>query len=272
VELSEDLLAHDRDRPLIDPYNVYQHLIDYWAETMRDDAYLIAADGWRAETRRIVETDKKGKEKDRGWTCDLVPKTLIVARYFPEEQAALDRLAADLETVTGQLTELEEEHSGEDAVFSGFDKINKANVLDRLDEIERSNEPQCKAGPANAEQDAGESELDEPAVLREWLRLAEARVKARKKLKDAEAALDADPHYPLLTQDEIKTLAVDDKWLAALAASVQGELDRVSQTLTGRIRQLAERYAAPLPRLTEEVETLAARVDEHLRTMGFDWR
>lgn len=74
-----------------------------------------------------------------------------------------------------------------------------------------------------------------------------------------------------LTEAEIKTLVVDDKWLAALAASVQGELDRVSQSLTGRIRQLAERYATPLPKLAEEVETLAARVDEHLKKMGFVW-
>jgi len=76
------------------------------------------------------------------------------------------------------------------------------------------------------------------------------------------------PGYKL-TEDEIKALVVDDKWLAALAAAVQGELDRVSQTLTGRIRDLAERYATPLPHLTDEVATLAARVDEHLKKMGF---
>ena len=77
--------------------------------------------------------------------------------------------------------------------------------------------------------------------------------------------------YGKLTETEIKTLVVDDKWLACLAASVQGELDRVSQTLTGRIRQLAERYATPLPQLTEEVRTLAARVDGHLKKMGALW-
>ena len=76
------------------------------------------------------------------------------------------------------------------------------------------------------------------------------------------------PSTAKLTEDEIKTLVVDDKWLATLAAGVQGELDRVSQALTGRIRQLAERYATPLPQLTDEVETLAARVDEHLKKMG----
>ena len=77
-----------------------------------------------------------------------------------------------------------------------------------------------------------------------------------------------DAKYPKLTEAEIKTLVVDDKWMARLSAAVQGELDRVSQTLTGRIRELAERYATPLPKLTDEVETLAARVEEHLKKMG----
>ena len=75
-----------------------------------------------------------------------------------------------------------------------------------------------------------------------------------------------------LTEAEIKTLVVDDKWMARLSAAVQGELDRVSQTLTGRIRELAERYATPLPKLTDEVATLASRVQEHLKRMGASWK
>lgn len=73
-----------------------------------------------------------------------------------------------------------------------------------------------------------------------------------------------------IPEREIKTLVVSDKWLATLAAAVQGELDRVSQTLTGRIRQLAERYANPLPQLTDEVEQLAAKVAAHLEKMGVE--
>ena len=92
-------------------------------------------------------------------------------------------------------------------------------------------------------------------------------------MKEQEAALDdlACGKYPTLSEAEIKTLVVDDKWMARLAAAVQGELDRVSQTLTGRIRELAERYASPLPQLTDEVATLAARVEEHLKRMGATW-
>ena len=99
----------------------------------------------------------------------------------------------------------------------------------------------------------------------------EAESSASKKVKDAQKALDAEvaAKYSRLSEVEIKTLVVDDKWLAALAASVQGELDRVSQALTGRVKQLAERYTTPLPKLVGEVETLAARVDGHLKKMGF---
>ena len=90
--LSEGLLAHYADKSLIDPYDVYQHLMDFWSETMQDDCYLIAAEGWKAETYRVIEADKKGKERDKGWACDLIPKALVVARYFFKEQAAIDQL------------------------------------------------------------------------------------------------------------------------------------------------------------------------------------
>ena len=64
---------------------------------------------------------------------------------------------------------------------------------------------------------------------------------------------------------------VDDKWLAALGASVQGELDRVSKALTGRVKELAERYATPMPTMASEVESLSVRVGKHLKTIGFAW-
>ncbi len=231
--------------------------MDYWAETMQDDCYLIAADGWKAETYRIIETDKKGKEKDKGWTCDLIPKPLIVARYFAKEQAAIDQLAAELEGVTARLTEMEEEHGGEDGAFSELDKVNKANVAARLREIK---------GDKDAK--------DEAAVLSEWLKLNDEEADLKKRLKEAEAALDAQAYakYPKLTEPEIKTLVVDDKWLAALDAAIHGEMDRVSQQLTQRVKELAERYETPLPKLTERVAELEAKVNRHLERMGFAWR
>ncbi len=78
--------------------------------------------------------------------------------------------------------------------------------------------------------------------------------------------------YVTLTEAEIKTLVIDDKWLATVAEAVRGELDRVSHTLTGRIRQLAERYANSLPEIVDEVAKLSSRVEQHLRQMGASWR
>ena len=257
AQLSEDLLAHYADKPLIDAYDIYQHLMDYWAETMQDDCYLIAADGWKAETYRVIETDKKGKEKDKGWTCDLIPKPLIVARYFPDEQDAIDQLAADLEGNSAMLAELEEEHGGEDGAFADLDKVNKANVTARLKEIK-------------GDKDA----VDEAAVLNDWLKLNVDGADLKKQLKKSEADLDAKAyaHYPKLTEDEIKALVVDDKWLAALDDAIHGEMDRISQALTRRVRELAERYETPLPQMTKRVAELEDKVSGHLERMGFSWR
>ena len=115
---------------------------------------------------------------------------------------------------------------------------------------------------------------EELRVLRQWLAINESIAALKRKVRDFETALDrlAYEKYPTLSETEIKTLVVDDKWMARLCTAVQGELDRVSQTLTGRIRELAERYATPLPGLTDEVARLAACVEEHLAKMGASWK
>ncbi|NOJ92356.1 type I restriction-modification system subunit M [Corallococcus coralloides] len=257
ARLSEDLLAHYTDRPLIELYDVYQHLMDYWALTMQDDCYIVAADGWKAETYRVVEIDKKGKEKDKGWACDLVPKPLITARYYGKEQALLDKLAADLESVSGRLAELEDEYGGEEGAFAELERVNKANVADRLKEIKGDKEAK-----------------DEVAVLNDWLKLNAEESDLKKRVRDAEAELDAMvySHYTKLTEAEIQVLVVDDKWLAVLGAAIHSEMDRVSQQLTQRVKELAERYETPLPHMAIRVAGLEAKVNGHLARMGFSWK
>jgi type I restriction enzyme M protein len=253
AEIADSLLQSFGKTPLIDAYDVYQHLMDYWAEVMQDDCYLIAADGWVAKTYRIQETDKKGKTKDKGWVCDLVPKHLIVARYIAKELVALEKKQAELEAATAALAELEEEHGGDEGCLGTLDKIAKGEVNARLKDIKDDKEAK-----------------EEITVLKRWLEMAEQETDAKRSVKDLDADLDDQAYakYPKLTEHEIKTLVLDDKWMVRLSAAIQGELDRVSQTLTGRIRQLVERYDTPLPKLSEEAKTLADAVDEHLKKMG----
>jgi type I restriction enzyme M protein len=259
-ELSEGLLEHYQGKPLVDAYAVYQLLMDYWDEWMQDDCYTIAADGWVAKPEPVFETVKsgrnKGTQKEKGWACDLVPKSLIVARYFADEQAEIDRLTGALEAAAGEQTELEEEHGGEDDAFGEFDKVNKTTVKARLREIR---------GDEDAE--------DEAAVLKRWVTLSDTQADLKKQIKDADAALDAAARakYADLMEDDIRTLVVDDKWMHTLAERVGSEVDRVTRVLVARVDELAERYEATLPEVLARVEELEARVDGHLELMGFVW-
>ncbi|MDQ7835339.1 MAG: type I restriction-modification system subunit M [Humidesulfovibrio sp.] len=272
AELSERLLADFQAVPLIDAYDVYQHLMDYWETTMQDDVYLLVAEGWAvANTVRqlIPSKDKNNKptynephdfvfNKVR-YKADIIPPALIIANYFPSELAAIEALEAQAAAYAQQLDELREEHGGEDGLLAEVvedGKIAKGSVAARLKEIKRDKDL-----------------ADERAQLEAYQALLEQEFDASRKAKDARKALDEKvfAQYPELSEDEVKMLVVEDKWLATLAAAVQGELDRVSQALTGRIRQLADRYATPLPQLAKEVEALSARVGEHLKKMGFAW-
>lgn len=191
--LSETLLEVFQQASLLDPFDVYQHLMTYWAETMQDDVYMIVSDGWSGanKLRLIVE-----------------------------------------------------------------DKVTKVSLKARLAIIKR-------------DQDAE----DERSVLSNYLDLIEKEAVAKKKLSNAqdELMVRVAAQYGKLTEEEIKTLVIEDKWLAALSNHVQSEMNRVSQFLSGRINELAERYASPLSIIEQEVECYKLKVENHLRRMGFEW-
>ncbi len=249
-ELSEDLLQAFEKLELIDRYDVYQHLMMYWIEIMQDDVYAIAVDGWKAGSE--VEWDAKEKE----FEGKIIPKKIMINQYFAAEQKAIEALDAERDDYTEQFEEMEEEHSGEEGCFTDLDKVNKANVSKRLKEIK-------------GDKDA----VEDIKVLEAYLKLAEQEAAANKKIKEAQVDLDKKllAKYKVLTEDEIKTLVVNDKWMAAMYNTVQSEMQRISQRLTQRIKELAERYETPLPALVSETEKLARKVDEHLTKMGFKW-
>ena len=275
--IAEDLLTTFKTAPLLDAYDVYQHLMDYWAETMQDDCYLVADAGWiaGAKPREIVQVkNKEGKliwpEKEdfkkgkRRFKSDLIPAALLIARYFAAESDAIAALEAELASIEQQLDETREEHSGEEGLL--------AEVIEGEGEKQKITAKALKARLKDIGKDKDYAE--ERQALEAYAALLDQQAETKTRLKTAQDDLEAklDAQYPTLTEADIQTLVVDDKWLATLAAAVQGELDRVSQTLTGRIRQLAERYATPLPQLTDEVAALAAKVDQHLQKMGAVWK
>jgi type I restriction enzyme M protein len=266
---AESLLEAFRAAPLLDAYDVYQHLMDYVDETLRDDAWRIAEEGWlEAAKARLIIEDKATKNKARPdfaigrkkYQAELIPAALLIARYFAAEQAAVEALEVSRAALEQQMEEMAEEQSGEGGLLEDAkndkDKLTKASAAARLKEI-------------RTDRDAAE----ERQALQEYLALVEQEAGVAAKLKAAQDALMEMvlAKYAKLTENEVTALVVDDKWLATVSAAVQGELDRVSQALAERVRQLAERYASPMPTLVDEVTVLASRVEAHLKKMGATW-
>ena len=115
---------------------------------------------------------------------------------------------------------------------------------------------------------------DDIAALSGWLKLNTQEAGLKKCIKKVEAVLDglAYAKYSELSKSEIKTLVVDDKWLAALDSAIHDEIDRISQQLTQRLKELAERYETPMPQMIGRMAKLEAKVNCHLEKMGFAWK
>ena len=271
--LSEDLLARFADLPLLDRYDLYQRLMDYWDTVMQDDVYLIAAAGWvEAATPRAVVDDRERRIKEtadlaikrKKYKMDVIPPALIVARWFTSEQANIENLRGIHESAASKLEDFVDEHStstgGEDGVLmgiaNGLGRITKAAATGRLKTIRH--EPE------------GDEEQD---ILMRCLELIDAESRARKAVREAQAALARAvlDRYAALTAAEIKALVVEDKWCASIKAAIADALQRLTQLLAGRVRQLTQRYARPLSEIEIEVEELTTKAAAHITRMGLSY-
>jgi type I restriction enzyme M protein len=264
--LSEDLLERFTNVPLLSRYDVYQRLMDYWAEVMQDDVYLIAADGWTSAAQpRAVIDDKARKIREtpdltigrKKYKMDLIPPDLIIARYFMDEQAAIDAAQAVADSAAQAVEEYIEEHSGEEGLLEDAandkGKVTKAGLKEMLNAIGKD--------PVFAE---------ERKAAKHALKLMDKEGLAKKQHRALIDALEAQvlATYPDLTEDEIKALTVDDKWFTAIKAGIDGEVQAIAQRLAGRVRELDERYAEPLPKLEQTMKLFGAKVANHLAKMG----
>jgi type I restriction enzyme M protein len=252
--LSEDILQSFTDLQLIDKYDIYQHIMIYWSEVMQDDVFQIGSEGWKAEFLY--------DEKRKDYECDLLPKQYVINRYFTKEKEEIENLESEREAVASQMEEMVEEQSGEDGLLeevkSEKGKVTKVLIQKRIKAIEASKD----------------SELaEELKLITEYLALIEKEAALKKKIKEAEEKLIEllKKKYKTLTETELKDLVVNDKWMTAIGNDVKSDMDRISQRLTQRIKELAERYQIPLPNLNNEVEEFEKKVNVHLQKMGFKW-
>ena len=258
AEIAEDLLDRYRGKALIDPYDIYQHLMNYWFDTLRDDVYMIVEDGWTATLEPV--RNSKGKIRKGEFTCELIPKELVIDRYFANEKVQIEELKQTQETAAQTMEELEQEHAVEDGLLeegqSDAGNVTKGELTRRMKEI--------KSDPEYAE---------EYELMKTYKSAYDNEKKTKKAVKEAEKQLDKQviEKYPQLSEDEVKTLVVDDKWLPTIKGQIDGEVEAISRSLTQRVNELAGRYDKAVMEIDEEVDKLESRVQSHLEAMGIVW-
>ncbi|MCV6589534.1 MAG: type I restriction-modification system subunit M [Marinobacterium sp.] len=264
-DISEALLAQYSNVELLSKYDIYQLLMDYWAETLQDDAYVITQDGWQgASALRELVARRGEKLKETAdltinrvkYKTEVIPPPLIINRYFADQQTALHAHQAKLDAASQALETFIEENIGEEGLLNDAlndkDKITKAGITARLKLA---------------------IDIDEIAALKQAKKLFDNEAVAKKVVKTAQDALDMAvfKQYPQLGEAEIKQLVIEDKWLATLQAAIEAEIERVTQRLSNRVQELEGRYAQSLPQISQSVERLSEKVAGHLKAMGVRW-
>ena len=252
------------DKSLVDAYDVYDCLMNYWGEAMQDDCYMISSGGWTVQLYTLQPAskkndDKKKKEKKAATpediVCDLLPVPIVVAEYFADKRDLIVAAEELLSQNEAQLAELIEEQAenflDEDNFPDG--KMTDANIKKRIKALDKK------------------ADAEELAVLQKYLKLKEDISFVKRTIKNLKYDLLTAllVKYAALSEEDIKRLVIEKKWFASLGSRLDGEMQRISQQLTSKVSALAERYAQTLPEIDAEIADLEAKVAAHLKQMGY---
>ncbi|MBL1411087.1 type I restriction-modification system subunit M [Sphingobacterium faecale] len=288
ADASEQLFASLSDNALIDNYDLYQHLMQFWNEIMQDDVYSVAMDGWKAgnEYQRLLiksKPDRNGKTKaDKevtglaGIEGRMISPDLLINIYFEAERNAINEAEQLVETYQSRMQEIEEEQSAEDGLFADLEKINASEINKLLKQLKPTKKLKA-VEPIDFGVAAEEEVLYEAKnsfeILEEYLGLEINIKKSKAKINVLNAELEAKvlTQYPSLSEADIKSLVIEHKWQAYLENALAQEQEQVSQNLSQRIKALAGRYAITLPTLEAQVLDAQTKVSAHLKQMGLAW-
>ena len=217
-------------------------------------------------TRNNFIKGKKGKDgktaQDKeiaglaGIEGRMVTPEMMIQYFFKEQSEKLQDLENQLNLTQEALAEIEEENSGEEGIFSDLEKINLKNVKDLYKERKADN--------------ASKEELK---YIKNYIDTQEALGGITKLIKIAKENLEVKvvAQYPLLTEAEIKDMVINHKWTPVLQQALQSEQEKLSQNLTQRIKELADRYQQALPTLETKTAEASQKVLAHLQKMGLVW-
>lgn len=237
---------------LVNPYNVYEILMNYWAEAMQDDCYMISRDGWKVS---LNETKKKSTFEDL--ECDLLPVSVVVGKFFAANYEAILAKRAEIEQISVEIEGLPEENPDafDESIYEMLEKVNEANV---------------KKAVAAQMKHSIEADARMVEVWNQYLALCTRKKEASKEHSALVDALteEVKKKYAAFTADGIRDLVINGKWLKEVRSRSEAENKRVCESISSQVLVLNERYAKPLPTINNEIAKLSAEVDGFLKEMG----
>lgn len=331
-------VAYEQAR-LLDNYDVYDCLLNYWNAKLQDDVYAIKAGGYAVAREIDYEYAKKKQKDESGETVEvddttkvksfegaLIPKEIMEEVFFAEELAELTTLMEQSAALEAELDEMREEESGDEGLLKEAlnekgDSIPKANLNKRIKELDAKKtsavmdamtqlvalfdenktvemealirevpelgefdirnkngtfgKAKLKAALKVAAETAVVPEIyaDEYAALTLYSQKYAERDTVDKAYKTARKALDEKlvAKYAELTDDEIKHLLFDMKWMAKLVADVCDEIEQVLNTLSSKVLLIAKRYEHTLGEIEDRTAKSRAAVVSALERMGYKW-
>lgn len=279
AQWSQDLQMVAAQCPcLVDEYEVYDCLMNYWNDTMQDDLFLIADSGWHAKAEAPQVVDKKAekakkeadeeddspktmKVKDKfnynELVTDLIPVSILIKEYFSKEQTAIDEREQAREVILQTQSALMADH--EEAFDDSFFEQQKF----------------CKANLKKALSVALEEKQDYMQAIipvwKDWLRLDDQAAVIKKETNALIKKLTEEVmvKFKALTEEEVKHLVVDCKWFASIAALCENKMQDALQTIVNDITAIHERYEFTLPELENALNEDRVKVQQCLIKMGY---
>lgn len=152
--LGIEILSDFESAKLLDNYDVYDFLLNYWNEKMQDDVYVIKASGYEAGREiEYVYAQKKAKDENgeeikvddtskmKSFEGALISRDIIEREYFETELMSLNELIEKSALLESELDEMREEESGDEGLLVNAlnekgDGIPKANLNKQIKELE----------------------------------------------------------------------------------------------------------------------------------------
>ena len=216
---------------LLDNYDVYDCLLNYWNAKLQDDVYAIKASGYEVGREIEYEYAQKKAKDENGETISvddtskvksfegaLIPREIIEAVYFADELAVINELMEQSAALEAELDEMREAESGDEGLLKDVlndkgDSIPKANLNKRLKELDAKKTSAVMDAMTRLVALFDESKTDEmETLIREMPELAEFDIRnkngtfGKAKLKAALKAAADSAVVPEIYKDEYDAL------------------------------------------------------------------